>query len=87
LRSQPQGLRVTQQTDIAAEAARLCSQLTPRELEVLQLSSKGLSSKVVGRHLGIGRWTIEQHKQEVFRKLGVNSTIEAAVIAAKAGLV
>lgn len=78
---------MTQPPDFTAEAAALCALLTPRELEVLQLSAKGLSSKVVSRHLGMSRWTAEQRKQEIFRKLEVTTTIEAAVIAAKAGLV
>lgn len=71
----------------AAEAVRLCGTLTPREREILVLLSKGAVVKSVADMLGIGKSTVEVHSRAILQKLDAGRMIEAAVIAAKAGLV
>ncbi len=58
--------------------------LTAREGEVLSLVARGLSGKLVARHLGISARTVEHHMARIRRKLGApNAT--AAVTMAMAG--
>lgn len=50
--------------------------LTRREREVLELFSTGLSNKEAGRELGISPRTIEDHRANIMRKLGVRNATE-----------
>lgn len=52
------------------------SQLTPREREVLQLTTNGQSNKEAGRELGISPRTIEVHRARVMEKLGARNTAD-----------
>ena len=51
-------------------------QLTRREIEIARLCAEGLLSKEVGDRLGISQRTVETHKNNIFRKLGINTTVE-----------
>jgi DNA-binding NarL/FixJ family response regulator len=46
--------------------------LTPRELEVLQLITDGLSNKMVAARLGICIKTAEKHREHLMRKLDIH---------------
>lgn len=72
---------------VHADALARLASLTAREREVLVLSSKGLTLKEVASCLRVACGTINDHRKNIYRKLDVNSAVEAAVIAAKAGLV
>lgn len=48
-------------------------ELTQREVEVVGLSLRGHSSKLIGRALGISDGTVTNHKRNVYEKLGVHS--------------
>ncbi len=61
--------------------------LTPREEQVLRAVARGLSNKEIGRELKLAEVTIKLHLRGVFRKMGARSRSDAAVMAAKAGLV
>jgi DNA-binding NarL/FixJ family response regulator len=50
-------------------------QLTPRELEVVELLAAGLSNKEIGARLGISHTTVKVHLRNVFRKLGIDSRV------------
>lgn len=50
--------------------------LTRREREVLELFSAGSSNKEAGRELGISPRTIEDHRANIMRKLGVKNATE-----------
>ena len=52
--------------------------LTPRERDVLDLASRGLSNREIGGALGISEHTVKFHLAGIFGKLGV-STRTAAV--------
>jgi DNA-binding NarL/FixJ family response regulator len=62
-------------------------ELTPTELDVLRFVAKGLSNVEVGRVMNLERRTVRTHLTHVYRKMGVNSHVEAVVAALKAGLV
>jgi DNA-binding NarL/FixJ family response regulator len=75
-----------------AVAARLAefperSDLTERELEILQLVAKGLSNKAVARVIGRTDETIKIHLKNVFAKLDVGDRTEAVTVALTRGLI
>ena len=61
--------------------------LTPVEREVLAFVAKGLSNAEVGRVMSIERRTVRTHLAHIYRKLGVNTHVEAVIKAMRAGLV
>jgi DNA-binding CsgD family transcriptional regulator len=62
------------------------SLLTERETEVLQLIAEGLTTKDVSVQLGISPKTVENYKQHMFSKLGVQSRAHAVAVGTRLGL-
>ena len=60
--------------------------LTPREVEVLRLLSRGQTNPQIARNLMISRGTAKIHVQHIISKLGVSDRTQAAVRAIEAGL-
>jgi DNA-binding NarL/FixJ family response regulator len=71
----------------AAAPAGGVDYLTTRECEVLELVANGLSGDQVGDVLGISTNTVRTHVQNLMRKLGVRTRLEAVSLAHQAGLV
>lgn len=61
--------------------------LTPREVEVLQLFSRGLSYREAAESLGISVHTIGDYVKSTYRKLEVHSCTEAIFEAHQLGLI
>jgi len=61
--------------------------LTERETEVLQRVAKGYTLPEIAQQLGLSRHTIADYIKQVYRKLDVSSRAEAALEAARRGLV
>lgn len=61
--------------------------LTTRERDVLIFCSKGFTNEEVGALMDLSKFTVADYVRGIFAKLEVNTKVEAAVIAAKAGLV
>jgi FixJ family two-component response regulator len=59
----------SQSADVAARLSRL----TTREQEVLHLSIASKPSKLIGEELGVSEKTLEFHRTNIIRKLGVGS--------------
>lgn len=55
--------------------------LTKRELDVLQLISKGCSNKKISDELTISERTVKNHISHIFRKIDVEDRTQAAVFA------
>lgn len=70
-----------------AEACALCAQLNDRERDTLIFSAKGCNAHEIGRLFGRSHRTVEHWREAVLQKLDVGTIIEAAVVAAKAGIV
>ena len=73
-------------------AARLAERmmrtnLTPRELEVLQMLARGLTNKQIGSALDISGNTVRNHVNSVIEKLEVSDRTEAATTAIHRGLI
>jgi two-component system nitrate/nitrite response regulator NarL len=64
----------------------LVEELTPRELEVLQLLAEGLSNKAIAMRLEISEHTVKFHVNAILGKLGAQSRTEAVVRATRLGL-
>ena len=58
--------------------------LSRRELQVVQLVSSGLANKTIAQELRISVKTIEKHRANAARKLGVGSTAEMVRLAVQA---
>jgi DNA-binding NarL/FixJ family response regulator len=61
--------------------------LSAREVEVLLLAARGLTSKAIGHRLGITPKTVGNHIESIYAKIGVSSRVEAAMFAMQQGLV
>ena len=61
--------------------------LTDRETEVLQRVAKGYTLPEIAVQFGLSKHTIADHIKQVYRKLNVSSRAEAALEAARRGLV
>lgn len=64
----------------------VAADLTPRELEVLQLMAEGASDKAIAQSLVITLNTARNHVQNVIRKLQAHSKLEAVVTAVREGV-
>lgn len=60
--------------------------LTPRETEVLTWVGAGYTTREVAHQLHISHKTVENHKQRLFGKLGVQSQAHAVSMAFRSGL-
>jgi DNA-binding NarL/FixJ family response regulator len=61
--------------------------LTERETEVLQRVAKGYTLVEIAQQFGLSKYTIGDYIKQVYRKLNVSSRAEAALAAARLGLV
>jgi DNA-binding NarL/FixJ family response regulator len=62
-------------------------QLTPREVEVLELVARGRSNPDIARELFIGEATVKTHLLHVFDKLGVDDRTRAVTVAMERGII
>jgi two-component system nitrate/nitrite response regulator NarL len=60
--------------------------LTPREGEILGLIAQGRSNKEIARALDVAESTVKIHVQNLLRKLGLASRVQAAVYAVERGI-
>lgn len=76
-----------EQAERLAVAQSSLARLSPREIEVLEALGQGMAHKVVAHELGISIRTVEVHRAQLLKKLGVRSLSEALRISfeAKAG--
>jgi two-component system NarL family response regulator len=70
---------------LAAERARQ-PDLSPRQLEVLDLVAKGLTNKEIGGILGFSAEGAKQHLHQIYQKLGVSTRAEATSEALRRGI-
>jgi two-component system, NarL family, response regulator LiaR len=62
-------------------------ELTEREMEVLRLLAQGQSNREIAYKLSIGEKTVKTHVSNILAKLNVSSRTQAALYAARTGLV
>lgn len=61
--------------------------LSPREMEVLKLLSKGLKNSTLAQELFISERTVKFHVSAILSKLGVKNRTEAVQLAIKRGII
>ncbi len=57
---------------------RALDELTPQELQIVQMAADGLSNRDIGQRLYLSPRTVESHLYRVFPKLGVSSRAQLA---------
>jgi DNA-binding NarL/FixJ family response regulator len=62
------------------------SDLTPRELEVLQLVLAGRTNKAIAADIHIAEKTVEYHLNNVYTKVGVRTRMLASIWAIRQGV-
>ncbi|MGV8040145.1 MAG: response regulator [Thermoanaerobaculaceae bacterium] len=63
------------------------STLTAREREVLTLVARGQTNQAIAERLGLSRKTVEVHRTNLMRKLGLHDVTELVKYALRAGLI
>lgn len=63
------------------------TQLSSRELEVLQLVAEGKANKQTAAELGISIKTVEKHRQNVMAKLNIHGTASLTRYAIAVGII
>ncbi|MCA1716481.1 MAG: response regulator transcription factor [Actinobacteria bacterium] len=80
-------LRLMREVRAPESPEALTEQLTEREVEVLKLIARGKANKQIARELFVAMSTIKTHVNNLYRKLNVTSRTQAALYAARIGLV
>lgn len=55
--------------------------ITERELEIVDLTISGLSSRDIGKHLGISDRTVQSHQEHIYQKLGAAGKVDLIKLA------
>jgi DNA-binding NarL/FixJ family response regulator len=63
------------------------SELTSREMEVLQLIAEGKANKETAAELGIGVKTVEKHREHLMEKLDIHDTAGLTRYAISSGII
>jgi DNA-binding NarL/FixJ family response regulator len=61
--------------------------LTPRQREILQLVAEGHTSKDIGQRLGLSYRTVETHRNQMMKRLGVTDIAGLVRFAVRSGVV
>ena len=62
------------------------SDLTPRELEILQLVVAGKTNKAIASEIYISEKTVEFHLDHIYKKIGVRTRLMAGIWALQQGM-
>ncbi len=81
------GQAISQAVGEILENSDQANTLTTRELQVLQAVARGMTNREASRALGISVKTIDTHRTNLMRKLGVRSTASLLVRAVRDGLI
>ena len=75
------------ETVISSEIKRLLAEnppipkLTPRQIEVLQSMTRGLTNRDIAKQLGLREQSVKEHISAIFAKIGASNRSEAVAIA------
>lgn len=77
----------TQKDHRGGNTAGSLSRLSPRELQVFRQMTLGLSPREISEHLGISHKTVETHRSNLLKKLGLNRMADLIRLAIREGLI
>ena len=66
-------------------AAESVARLSPRELQILEFASQGLTNLQIAGRVNLSVHAVKFHLHSIFRKLGVRNRTEAAVLHLRSG--
>jgi len=69
------------------KTAKTTPEFSPRECEIIKLCGEGLMCKEIADRLNISPNTVNTHKERIFRKIGINNTMEMVKYALKKGII
>ena len=61
--------------------------MTPRQLEILNLVAKGFSNKEIAKIVGVSFETVKDHIKQILQRMGASSRTEAASLAMNMNLI
>ena len=79
--------RLSSAIEAALAVRRRLRQLTPRQLEVLRLVTAGHTTREIARRLKLSAKTVESHRGEVMKRLGMHDVVALVRYAIRVGLV
>ena len=71
----------------ALDARSALEKLTPRQIEVMRLVAGGFRTRDIAQRLELSVKTVESHRQEVMRRLGLRNMADLVRYAVRVGLV
>lgn len=74
-------------SELGADLEEYLVPLSPREMEILEQVTRGMSNKEIAYCLGISHQTVKNHMTSILRKLRVDDRTQAAVYALSRGWV
>jgi DNA-binding NarL/FixJ family response regulator len=69
------------------KTTEITAEFTKQEKKIIEFCREGLQSKQIADMLYISPRTVENHKNNIFRKLGINNTVEMIQYAMKNGII
>ena len=69
------------------KTSEISSEFSEQEKSVIQYCHQGLSGKQIADRLNLSLRTVDWHKSNIFRKLGINTTLEMVRFAVKNGII
>ena len=69
------------------KTTQITPEFTEQEKQIIECCQEGLSGKLIADRLNLSLRTVDWHKSNIFRKLGINSTLEMVQFALKNGII
>lgn len=80
-------VRLAPAISAALDARSAMDKLTPRQIEVMKLVANGFRTRDIAERLELSVKTVESHRQEVMRRLGLRNMADLVRYAVRVGLV
>ena len=69
------------------KTTQISNEFSEQEKHIIECCHEGLPAKLIADRLGITARTVDWHKSNIFRKLGINSTLELVQYSVKNGII